>query len=518
MGKVTVFAIDGCPHCVRAKTNLRDRNIPYVEINLTKHPDKRSDMLSLSDSLTVPQIFFNEKHIGGAIETIALLELWDTDEEQAVHGSPHERYEKEIKSVPDPKDPRLQPSTQPPAKEPVAPPRYKADKVKIPKIDEDQSILDITVRLSKAIPQSNLSHFAKVYKNAISQQALLDAIMQEFELEEGSAIEFGQYLQKRHVFDHVSSDHAFGKNMKKKLFFRLQLFQKPDVLNSFRVWDDRVDPDCMAIVARLDKSMKDIEDRALDSTSSGAVNLKCAESDDDYMKFQEEVCELQSVDMSKMDVNTRTAFIINIYNLMIKYAQIKHGVPTNNLQRAKFFSNIRVNIGGEDYSFQELENGILRANATPPYSLTKIFAQSDYRIRHVLEKVDCRIHFALNCGARSCPPVKKFSSADLEEELRIVALAFCEQDDNVKLDEERNEILLNTIFKWYKPDFLSSDSEFPSTIVQFLRGERKLILKRMISGGKKIKLKYNSYDWSSNVVESKTFDASALKPDAYPFR
>ena len=37
------------------------------------------------------------------------------------------------------------------------------------------------------------------------------------------------------------------------------------------------------------KSMKDIEDRALDSTSSGAVNLKCAESDDDYMKFQEEV-------------------------------------------------------------------------------------------------------------------------------------------------------------------------------------------------------------------------------------
>jgi len=30
-----------------------------------------------------------------------------------------------------------------------------------------------------------------------------------------------------------------------------------------------------------------------------------------------------------------------------------------------------------------------------------------------------RIHFALNCGAKSCPPIKEFSAEAVDEELRI---------------------------------------------------------------------------------------------------
>jgi glutaredoxin len=36
-------------------------------------------MLSLSDRLTVPQIFMNDKHIGGADDTLNLLDIWDDD-------------------------------------------------------------------------------------------------------------------------------------------------------------------------------------------------------------------------------------------------------------------------------------------------------------------------------------------------------------------------------------------------------------------------------------------------------
>merc|ERR1712038_2022316 len=116
-GRVTVFTITGCPFCIKAKTALKERNIPYVEINVSEHPDKRSDMLSLSNSLTVPQIFFNDIHVGGATETIDFLVREDYTEK---------KYNKEIKDQPDPTDERLSiPTSSPVSIDISAPPRGK---------------------------------------------------------------------------------------------------------------------------------------------------------------------------------------------------------------------------------------------------------------------------------------------------------------------------------------------------------------------------------------------------------
>ena len=510
MGIITVFSIDGCPHCSRAKKALTERKIPYTEINLTSHPDKRSDMLSLSDSLTVPQIFFNENHIGGATETIALLEQWDLD----IDSSALERFEHEIKSKPDPTDSRIQPSTEAPAKESVPPPRGEEDKIKIPNSQEGQSVLEITVRLMKAVPRFNLLHHCKAYKNATRGKNVTDALMNEFSLDREQAVGFGRYLQKRSILHHVTGDHIFSDT--KDLYFRLQPHHTPGILNSFRVWTDRVDPDPMAMVSRLNKLMQGIQNRATDR--NGDVDLAAASKDDGFIKFEEEVCELQGVDMSQLDTNMKTAFIINVYNLMIKHAQTKVGVPSTNLQRSAFFGAVQMNIGGDIFSFGELENGILRANATAPYALRKPFAADDQRLKLALDKVDPRIHFALNCGARSCPPVKKFTSNDLEEELRIVALSFCEQDDNIQIDPTRYEVHLNTIFKWYRPDFASSVNDIPKALVKFMRGERKDTLQKMVDGTHAITVKFNDYDWSSNVSNIKVFDGSILKADQYSIK
>lgn len=39
--------------------------------------------------------------------------------------------------------------------------------------------------------------------------------------------------------------------------------------------------------------------------------------------------------------------------------------------------------------------------------------------------MDARIHFALNCGAASCPAIKLYSTDTLEEGLAAAAEAFC---------------------------------------------------------------------------------------------
>mmetsp|Transcript_55379 Transcript_55379/g.59999 ORF Transcript_55379/g.59999 Transcript_55379/m.59999 type:complete len:183 (+) Transcript_55379:1-549(+) len=180
MGVVTVFAIDGCPFCDRAKKNLSDRNIPYTEINLSSSPDKRSDMLSLSDSLTVPQIFFNEKHIGGATETIALLEQWDTTD-----GGALETFEREIQSKPNPTDTKLQPSTLPPQKEAVSPPRNEDDAINLPSkiattTTTTMTILEMTQRLIKILPKNDLGYHGKTYKHCATGSAIVESLRTEF--------------------------------------------------------------------------------------------------------------------------------------------------------------------------------------------------------------------------------------------------------------------------------------------------------------------------------------------------
>jgi glutaredoxin 3 len=62
-----------CNFCDAAKRLLNRNNIPYKEINIAVEEGKREEMLNKSNGRqTIPQIFFNELHIGGYQELRAL--------------------------------------------------------------------------------------------------------------------------------------------------------------------------------------------------------------------------------------------------------------------------------------------------------------------------------------------------------------------------------------------------------------------------------------------------------------
>ena len=67
-------------------------------------------------------------------------------------------------------------------------------------------------------------------------------------------------------------------------------------------------------------------------------------------------------------------------------------------------------LGGSPFTLQDIENGVLRANKKGVGALSPQFAKADPRRRLSLERAEPRIHFALNCGAKSCPPIKTFSA------------------------------------------------------------------------------------------------------------
>jgi glutaredoxin 3 len=65
MARVIIYTTSYCPFCFGAKALLRSKNVEFEEIDVTDDPARRVEMEELSGGYTVPQIFIDDKPIGG---------------------------------------------------------------------------------------------------------------------------------------------------------------------------------------------------------------------------------------------------------------------------------------------------------------------------------------------------------------------------------------------------------------------------------------------------------------------
>ncbi len=70
--KVEIYTTPICGYCHRAKGLLQKKGVAFKEINVMMKPDKRREMEERSRGRTVPQIFINDKPIGGSDELFEL--------------------------------------------------------------------------------------------------------------------------------------------------------------------------------------------------------------------------------------------------------------------------------------------------------------------------------------------------------------------------------------------------------------------------------------------------------------
>jgi glutaredoxin-like protein len=75
---VAVMSRDGCPFCVAAKEALRNAGIDYDELILNQDYTDQS-LRAIVGSASVPQVFIDGKHIGGAES----LEIWLSERKAA---------------------------------------------------------------------------------------------------------------------------------------------------------------------------------------------------------------------------------------------------------------------------------------------------------------------------------------------------------------------------------------------------------------------------------------------------
>jgi len=113
------------------------------------------------------------------------------------------------------------------------------------------------------------------------------------------------------------------------------------------------------------------------------------------------------------------------------------------------------NISAMLFSPDDIEHAILRANSLHPSqnrSETSSFLPwSDKRTDLALSTLDPRIHFILNCGAKSCPPIKVLSSSNPAKALQRATEAYLKAE--VRYDQDHSVLYLPKLALWYGLDF-----------------------------------------------------------------
>ena len=73
MKKITMYTGPRCGYCEAAKRLLSRNNASYNEIDISKVEGAADEMIKKANGKrTIPQIFFNDQHIGGYDEVRAL--------------------------------------------------------------------------------------------------------------------------------------------------------------------------------------------------------------------------------------------------------------------------------------------------------------------------------------------------------------------------------------------------------------------------------------------------------------
>lgn len=183
---------------------------------------------------------------------------------------------------------------------------------------------------------------------------------------------------------------------------------------------------------------------------------------------------LQSVKPGDLNRDEQFAFYVNAYNawtiklILTRYPDIKSIKDLGSIFKSPWKKKF-VHIDGRITTLDEIEHGILRPGFKDP-----------------------RVHFAVNCASRGCPPLlsQPYTGKDLDRQLDGAAAQFINNPEFNRI--QGNTLYASKIFKWFSEDFNEDAVAF---FTKYAEGNLKAALKQ---NSKNLKIKYLDYDWSLN--------------------
>lgn len=193
--------------------------------------------------------------------------------------------------------------------------------------------------------------------------------------------------------------------------------------------------------------------------------------------------KLAAVDVNSLPKPDQLAYWINLYNITTIATVVEHypvdsirDISTDPITRLNVFKKPAVKTKAGAISLNDVENDRIRTGFKDP-----------------------RIHFAINCAAKSCPPIRTepYVGARLNEQLDDQARRFLTGPHGVRLEKNGGELDVHVtkILDWFKDDFENWGGGRVAFIRKFLPADQQ---KQIDAAKGKTDLEFDDYDWALN--------------------
>ena len=221
-----------------------------------------------------------------------------------------------------------------------------------------------------------------------------------------------------------------------------------------------------------------------DYVNAGEVNYTALLSDD---RLQVYISVLENTNPDTItESKAQLAFWLNAYNaftlqIILQNFPVKSindlhwgGLYLGTVLKKTIWDKKFITIYGNSYSLNHIEHKIVRAFYD-----------------------DARVHFALVCASKSCPPLRPeaYEASRLDAQLDDQARIFFSQPEKNHFDLEKQRAYLSKILDWFKSDFGANDEEILLFVAKYLPVN---IAEAIKTDPKSWKIKHTKYDWSLN--------------------
>jgi hypothetical protein len=176
-------------------------------------------------------------------------------------------------------------------------------------------------------------------------------------------------------------------------------------------------------------------------------------------------------------------FWINMYNAWFQILATREKKKS-----PEIFTGKLITIAGTKFSLDDIEHGILRKYR---WKLSKGYLPKFFPGKLIKQlavtAIDYRIHFALNCGAKSCPLIAFYTYDNINKQLDIAAKSFLNSE--TEFDDIKKQVRVTKIMSWFIADFGGK------------KGIRKIIKEKLQNDVEGYSVKFKPYDWAAELAK-----------------
>jgi hypothetical protein len=193
--------------------------------------------------------------------------------------------------------------------------------------------------------------------------------------------------------------------------------------------------------------------------------------------------QMAQVDVGALPRTDQLAYWINLYNISVVNVVVEHypvasirDISTDFIAHLNVFKKPAAKTRTGTLTLDEVENDKIR----DPFK-------------------DPRIHFAINCAAKSCPPIRSepYVGSQLSLQLDDQVRTFLNGPNGVHLEKSGGELVIHTtkIMDWFKDDFEKWSAGRAKFIAKYIAPEKSQQIRAAVN---QISFKFDDYDWKLN--------------------